>query len=276
MMRKTGILAVSLLVVACGAGTARAGQILWIDDAFGNIGTVDVSTGASTVIGNSGVNLTDIAFDPNGNLYGVSFTSLYTINTQNGHATLVGNLGDIVNGGANALVFAPNGTLYAASSLSPDLFTVNPATGAATAVTGTLSVGSAGDLAFNGGNLFLTARTNELIRVDNLPGPVSGTIIGPLGFPDVLALATGSDGVLYGVEGTQILQVNTTTGHATLLINYFGNALAGANGATVLPAVLSVPEPASLVMGCISVLVGLGVARHRRRNQRGQERMARG
>lgn len=45
MMRKTGILAVALLVVACGAGTARAGQILWIDDAFGNIGTVNVGTG---------------------------------------------------------------------------------------------------------------------------------------------------------------------------------------------------------------------------------------
>ena len=276
MMRKSGVLAVALLVVACGAETSRAGQILWIDDAFGNIGTVDVSTGASTVIGNSGVSLTDIAFAPNGDLYGVTFTSLYKINTHTGLATLVGNLGDVVNAGANALVFAPNGTLYAASALSPDLFTVNPATGAATAVPGTLSVGSAGDLAFNGGKLFLTARTNDLIRVDNLPGPVSGSIVGPLGFTDVLALATGDDGVLYGVEGTQILQVNTTTGHATLLINYFGNALAGANGATVLPAALSVPEPGSLVMGCISVLVGLGVARYRRGIQRGQDRMAQG
>jgi hypothetical protein len=265
MMRKTGILAITLLVIACGTGTARAGQILWIDDAFGNIGTVDVSTGASTVIGNSGVNLTDIAFDPHGNLYGVSFTSLYTINTSNAHATLVGNLGDIVSGGANALVFAPDGTLYAASSLSADLFTVNPATGAATAVAGSLRVGSAGDLAFNGGNLFETSRSNTLIRVDNLPGPVSGTIVGPLGFPDVLALATGSDGVLYGAEGTQLLRINTSTGAATRLINYFGNALAGANGATVFPEVSAVPEPTALMMGSVSFLVGFGVAWRRRR-----------
>jgi hypothetical protein len=260
MMRKTGILAVALLVFACAAGTARAGQVLWIDDAFGNIGTVDVSTGASTVIGNSGVSLTDIAFDPNGNLYGVTFTSLYKINTSTGLATLVGNLGDIVNGGANALVFAPDGTLYAASSLSENLFTVNPATGAATAVAGSLRVGSAGDLAFNGGNLFMTSRSNTLIRIDNLAGPVSGTIVGPLGFPDVLALATGSDGVLYGAEGTQLLQINTTTGAATKLINYFGNALAGAEGATIFPEVASVPEPTSLVLGSIGILAGFGVA----------------
>jgi hypothetical protein len=51
------------------SSTAQAaGPILWVDDDQGEIGKVDMSTGQVTLVGNAGVVLTDIAFDPHGNL----------------------------------------------------------------------------------------------------------------------------------------------------------------------------------------------------------------
>ena len=44
---------------------------------------------AATLAG-IGAALTDIAFAPNGNLYGISFNNLYSINTSTGAATLIG------------------------------------------------------------------------------------------------------------------------------------------------------------------------------------------
>lgn len=72
--------------------TALAAPVLWVNDTGGNIGTVDVATGTVTVIGNTHQTLVDIAFDPDGNLYGITFTQLFQINKTTAAATLVGNL----------------------------------------------------------------------------------------------------------------------------------------------------------------------------------------
>ena len=67
---------VALLFLLLVANLANASPLLWIDDSAGRIGTVDVATGVDTLVGNSGAALTDIAFDPNGNLYGITFSNL--------------------------------------------------------------------------------------------------------------------------------------------------------------------------------------------------------
>ena len=84
----------------------RTDVTLSIDDSAGNIGTVDLTTQSVTVIGNAGVVLTDIAFSPSGNLYGNSFTNLYSVSTTTGVATNIGATGvtDL-----NALVFGSTG-----------------------------------------------------------------------------------------------------------------------------------------------------------------------
>jgi streptogramin lyase len=123
-MTKT-IYAIALLA---GASLAQADQRLWINDQFGQVGTVDLQTGATVVAGDSGVSLTDIAFDPNGNLYGISFTALYRIDKATGASTRIGFLG--VND-ANSLVFDSSGTLYAAGESTGNLYVINPVTGQA-------------------------------------------------------------------------------------------------------------------------------------------------
>ena len=84
----------SSLLAACLClsvlGRASAAPILYIDDENGVLGTVDVATGVATVIGSTGVALTDIAFAPTGELYGISFTDLYKINPNTGAAKLIG------------------------------------------------------------------------------------------------------------------------------------------------------------------------------------------
>jgi hypothetical protein len=217
-------LAVALWVVL-GVSHVIAAPTLWVDDANGNIGTVDVATGAATVIGNSGVMLTDIAFDPTGNLFGVSFTNLYSINKTTGVATDIGALGI---SSANALVFGSDGTLYAAAAGITDLYTVNPSTGAATSL-GNMGFSSAGDLAFKGGNLFLADTNDKLIKID-LTNLANSAEVGPFGFSNVFGLATPDNNVMYGIAGTQVFSVNTATGAGTLVTDYGGGSLVGANG----------------------------------------------
>jgi hypothetical protein len=256
-MRKLKKFLVVVVALCMGLGISQTvaasvgGPVLWIDDVSGNIGTVDVSTGTATLIGNSGVILTDIAFDPSGNLWGVSFTNLYSINKVTGLATNIGSLGYYGN---NALVFSSTGTLYSASDTSTDLYTISTSTGQATSI-GSMGYYSSGDLAFNGGNLYLSDKNDKLVRIDlsNLSNSVE---VGPFGYSYVYGLATANNGVLYGVAGTQVFSVNTATGAGTFVSNYSGGGLGQAYGAAFYGEAGKVPEPSTmLLLG--SSLVGL-------------------
>ncbi|MFO0959533.1 MAG: PEP-CTERM sorting domain-containing protein [Isosphaeraceae bacterium] len=230
-----------------------ADTILWVDDASGVLGKVNVDTGAVTVVGNMGVVMTDIAFAPNGDLYGITFNGLYRINPTTAAATLIGQL---TFAGANALVFGTDGTLYVANSNTTSLYRANTSTGAET-VLGNIGFSSAGDLAFVAGNLYMSSSADHLIRI-NLAGTVSGTDIGAFGFSNVYGLATPDNNILYGVAGTQVFSVNTTTGTGTLLSNYGGRGLGQANGSSFVTEAIGVPEPSSLISLGIGVVVVSG------------------
>ena len=252
-------LSAAVVTIFLAISSAFAAPILWIDDSAGRIGTVDVATGVATLIGSSGVGLTDIAFDPSGNLWGISFTNLYRINKTTGVATNVGSLGI---SDANALVFAANGTLYTAGFGSANLYTVNTSTGAATTL-GNDGFASAGDLAFNGGNLYLSSSNDQLIRI-NLANLALSTAVGPLGFSSVFGLATANNSVLYGVAGTQVFSVNTSTGAGTAVSNFSGGPLSAANGtAFFTESGAAVPEPSTILLLAVP-LVGMVASRRKR------------
>jgi hypothetical protein len=258
-----------LLSVSCFA----ADITLWVDDANGEIGKVDVTTDAVTLVGNSGRILTDIAFDPNGNLFGIDQTNLYRINTITGAATVVGalnpaiptvpsNIGTIP---ANSLVFSNSGVLFTATN---QLYTINPGTAADTRI-GALggSFISAGDLAFVNGTLFLSDTQNRLLSVD--PATGVATLIGNMGVADVFGLATPDNVTLFGVAGTSVYSLDPATGNATLAVNFGGHGLGQAFGEAFISeagAPASAPEPSSLLLVSAAALLVFGVKGVRRRS----------
>jgi hypothetical protein len=99
--------------------------------------------------------------------------------------------------------------------------------------------------------------------------------VGSFGVPNVFGLATGSDGVLYATAGTFVYSVNTDTGAATRLVNYFGNGLGVANGAGFFTEAgatgggpggpTSAPEPSTFLLLGISIVVAASVISFRRK-----------
>ena len=211
-----------LLVALLASAPSDAQNVteLYVHDAQGQLAVVDVDNGQVTFVGDMGVVMTDIAFAADGRLFGLDFTAFYEIDRRTAETTLIGNHG--IPGG-NALVFAADGTLYGMGSSSTQLFEVDPASGAATAL-GDVGELSAGDLAFHGGELYLATLAHTLLLIDVGP-PASGDEVGAFGFSNVYGLATSDAGVLYGVAGTDIFTVDPTTGAGTFLSDYSGQGL---------------------------------------------------
>jgi hypothetical protein len=250
------ILCVFSLSLTTAFNAVHAAPILWVDDSIGNLGTVDVATGNVNVIGSMGVVMTDIAFDPSGNLFGISFTTLYSIDPTSAAVTPIGNTGQSIN----SLVFDSAGILYAANNA---LFTIDTLSGIASLVgNGGDAYTSSGDLAFIGGELYLSSSPgDQLLQIDKTTGV--GTLIGNIGFSNVFGLATNNNVDLFGVTGTQVISVDTTTGTGSVLLDYSGQGLFSANGSSfVEEAVVPVP-PALWLFG--SGLLGLvGFARRKK------------
>jgi hypothetical protein len=271
-------------VTAGFAAHAAPSGPLYIDDTSGNLGTVNLSTDAVTVLGNTGLggNLTDIGFE-GGNLYGTTFTNFGGLNAANGAVTSSTSYGGVGGGGMNALVGTGSGSLLAASGSTDLLYSVTPG-GAITALSGSTGAPSAGDLAFANGSLYESAigsGGDELVKLTLSGSTVSGTVVGNFtvgGTPlnAVYGLATGDDGVTYAVDGTDIYSVDLANGALTLVDNYGGHGLGAANGTAFIgesstgtvtgtgTGTTSVPEPASFALLGIA-LAGLTLARRQAR-----------
>ena len=156
---------------AAAATPAPASSSSWLygADAASTLFRIDAASGATRRVGATGVrSMTDIAFTPDGKLYGISFSRLYRVDPRSGRATPIGS--GIGMGSVNALASDARGKLYVAST-SGAFGTVAPGTGRATLV-GSYGpgLGSSGDLVFApDGKLFATAKLSGrdvLLRVE--------------------------------------------------------------------------------------------------------------
>lgn len=253
-----GAAAAALVVVAVssGANAAAGNQATRADwlfgaDASSALFRIDPRAGAASRIGDTGVRgMTDLAFTPNGKLYGVSFTQLYAIDPRTGRARPIGS--GLGMGSVNALASDARGHLYAAST-GGDFGRVATGTGRATRIGSYgAGLGSSGDLAFApNGTLFATARSSGrevLLTVDPTTG--SASVRGQLRLPDVYGLAFGPDGKLVGVgrgnsPAPVLISIDKRTGRTRRL-----GALSSAGGMWGLAtaprsATSSAPAPAT-------------------------------
>jgi hypothetical protein len=120
-----------------GLATSSAPKTIYAIDTTASTGclyTFNVSTFANQLVGCAGVDIREIAYNLNNNiLYGTNYSSLYTINTSTGAATIVGSFAGPTAIWAMGYDQGTN-TLYGVDSLSSLLYTISTTTGAAALV----------------------------------------------------------------------------------------------------------------------------------------------
>ena len=189
--------ATSVTTISAGIGSEFAGAVSLDnpDLAYsltntGSLYSVDVPTGAYTLLGSLGISdMSGMAFNPvNGQLYAISPTALYSINTSVPSATLIGNLGTSQSL-AIALAIDGSGTAYTYDIGDDLLYSINLTTGAATSI---------GSIGFDG---------NYAQGMDYDP------------FTDTVYMAAFNVTTFMA----ELRSVNTTTGMTTLVSNIAGS-----------------------------------------------------
>lgn len=174
------------------------------------------TTNTATMIGgflDHGVpvsDMTDIAIDLSGHMYGIAYSELYQINPTTAAVTDLGSIGV----SCNALTFVSDGTLVAAGDQG--VITVDPAT-LRTAHLGGGSFTSSGDIVgLPDGFLYWSVQgssSDDLVRVDPRSG--KATRLGAIGVSGVYSLGYAY-GSLYGfTSGNKVVTIDATTGHTT-------------------------------------------------------------
>lgn len=194
--------------------------------------SVDLANKTLVTVGEFGGSdsMTDLAVAPDGTIYVVSETAMYTANATTGAATMIGPLA-ACGTKAVALTTTPSGQIWAGdfhgalcqidTSTSPP--TVEPAItmGSNMALTGdfvTVDDGTVYGTAYNlsDGTGSGTQANNLLVKIDLTSGAT--TVVGSTGYPELFGTAF-QQGQVFGFthDGTgHVITIDTTTGVGTL------------------------------------------------------------
>jgi hypothetical protein len=218
----------------------KAGIYAYAGLGHGEFGTIDLSTGGFSLLGNMGQ--TPAGFGvADGELFAGSYGNgtLYQVNRANGSLTQIGSpSGIIYTGGFGSEM----GDLYALAGLSDlELYSINPLTGAATPIglTG-ISLGAYGKGA-------------DLYTLNTSTG--AGTLVGPFGSRAKMGPLVTVGGVLYGGDqgNASIDTISTRSGVATVLP---GTPVSDIWGLAPDPLTATTPEPGSYSYAALAL--GLG------------------
>lgn len=234
---------IRLLLIAALSLPLNAGAVeLFTFYAECELGLIDTIAKTSTPVGTIGWSVEAMDYGPDGQLYATVENGCWTHGSADMLAiidpgtltvTLIGPIdpGGLGFGDVDALAFSPSGELFAISVASYQLITIDPFTGAGTAI------GHLNDLpgTFLGAIDFLPdGRLIGIDMQDSGGGPslvweinttdASATFVGPLGFGSVEGMSLGPDGQLYALadsmEGfmrASLVTVNPDNGAGTFV-----------------------------------------------------------
>jgi uncharacterized protein (TIGR03437 family) len=183
------------------------------------LGVVDLKTGVFTLIGNMGSGGYDGLAVANGVLYTEQNGLLYSVNTSNASLTLIGG----INGNNLATFGSTTAGLYGlagtGSNVVATLFSINPQTGAITAI-GPIGAGvipngqgSYASLSVGSSTLYMEFRSN-LYTINTTTG--AATQVGTTDSNDYLSsVPLFENGTYYSGSGSEIGTINVTTGQIT-------------------------------------------------------------
>jgi uncharacterized protein (TIGR03437 family) len=231
----TGLLTIGLLVTVAASLEADDKAYMLGTAALGvqnPLGIVDLDTGVFTLIGNMGSGGYDGLAVANGVLYTEQNGLLYSVNTSNANLTLIGGLN-----GNNLATFGSTTTgLYGVAGTGPSqvatLFSINPETGAVTAI-GPIGAsvipngqGYYSRLSVGSSTLYMEFQSN-LYTINTTTG--AATQVGTTDSNDYLtSVPLFENGTYYAGYGPGIGTINVTIGQITP-----GSALSGGPGSLV-------------------------------------------
>ncbi len=205
--------------------------------ASGALVSFDPATpGTFTTIGTTGLNLFGGHFYMGdfSKMYCLDYTNnhLVTVNTTTAAVTVIGSALPVSGDSWTGLTCSNTGTMYASSTniTTSTLYTLNPATGAATTVGQITNAPGIIDIAINpAGQLYGLDIVNDVLVSIN-PATGAGTVVGPLGYNANYAQGMSFEEVsgtlyiaAYGTSG-ELRTCNTSTGATTLVGAFSGGA----------------------------------------------------
>lgn len=238
------VAAISTLTTSAQAGT------FYVSTNRNQIGAIDESTGSYTQLASTPT-FTDIALDPLDELWGITFSQLYSVNLDTQTYNYVGNLGATLN----ALGFTDDGALY--GSGGSGFYSIDTSSGRASLISSISGFSSSGDIVFDAArNLFWATSSGDSLWSITQDGVA--TKVGNIGYRTVYGLAFGDDGTLFGytANGNQ-LALNIETGAGTFVRKISGLNSENIWGAASEPDATAPKEPMSTPEP--SILGGLAV-----------------
>ena len=242
-MNKFAIACIVSLATFFNPFSAKADNIAYMGENNGDFGTIDLDSGAFSLLGNSGQTLAGMAV-ADATLFATSYHlatgTLFSVNPANGSLSTIGtssidydDFGSTTDG------------LFA-EGFDENLYSINPTTGAATLIGPTgLTFGSWRSLSTNSSTLYFANGPN-LYTLNTTTG--APTLIGGTGGAQMGALLV-EGGILYGGENTPSLSVdslNPSTGAATTV-----HSVSGASSTFFALAPNPIPSPEPATLGCI-------------------------
>jgi hypothetical protein len=251
---------ITTVAILLSITTAKADPMAYMGTDTGEFGTVDLTTGAFSLLGNSGQTLAGMAVD-GGTLFASAYHTasgtLFNVNPANGVLIALGSSEvDIDDFGSTTSGLFGVG-------LDGNLYSFNPSNGAATLIGPTgIGFGSWRGLSTNSSSLYF-ADGIDLYTLNTSTG--AATLVGDLGGGAEIGALLEEGGALYGGEEVPSLQIDTLDPVTGLAAS--GPPLRGATGHFYALAPSPIPTAPSLVSepetcGLLGVgILGLALSR---------------